>query len=49
MMETTNSTGGLTTTKGKALMPESLEGSIKNQQAIKSKKSKKNPFDLKFE
>lgn len=38
----------MTTSKGKALMPESLEGSVKNQQATKSKKSKKNPFDLKF-
>lgn len=47
-METTNSVGGVTTSKGKALMPESLEGSMKNQQATKNKKSKKNPFNLKF-
>lgn len=47
-METTNSTGGMTTSKGKALMPESLEGSVKNQQETKGKKSKKNPFNLKF-
>lgn len=47
-METTNSAGGVTTSKGKALMPESLEGSMKNQQATKNKKSKKNPFNLKF-
>lgn len=47
-METTNSVGGITTEKGKPLMPESLEGCLKNQQTTKSKKIKKNPFNLKF-